>query len=398
MVAMSLFSRTADLPGLTATLRDCTSEGKGFKRLSKGEVALIDAPDLGRALAQRLADAEPAAVINLAQFTTGAVPNCGPQILLDGGALLVEGVGAEARENIRDGKKIRLTDDGQLYNGDKLIGSGAVVSASQADANFADAQQNLVDHMEAFFGNTIQFIHFESPLLIDGLGIPETGMNFRDRKVLVLSPGLGHRAELKRLRNFIREYNPVLIGVDSAADTLVEAGYKPDLIVGDPSNIGTDALRSGARVVLPAAPDGHAPGLERIQDLGIGAMTFPAASESATDLALLLAEYHEASTIVSAGAHLDLHDVFAGTAEATPSALLTRTKLGGKLVEGSTIADLYTVRSSGAASWLWALLGILVAIAVILAIAGTAGNGGFVDNLIDTWNNIALSFQSLFKK
>lgn len=396
-MAMSLFSRNADLPGLTATLRDCTPEGKGFKRLSAGDIALVDAPDLGRALAQKLADASPAAVVNLAQFTTGSVPNFGPQILLDSGITLVEGVGSEIREQTKDGKKVRLTDDGQIFAGDRAIGSGTVVSAAQAEHSFASAQQNLVDHMEAFFGNTIQFIHSESPLLIDGLGVPETGMNFEDRKVVVLSPGVGHRAELKKLRNFIREYQPVLIGVESAADTLVEAGYKPDLIVGDPSNIGNDALRSGARVVLPAAPDGHARGLERIQDLGIGAMTFPAASESATDLALLLADYHGAQLVVSAGSSLALNDIFAGHSDATPSALLTRSKLGGKLVDSRAISDLYTVKSSGSASWLWALLGILVALAVIIAIAGTSGNGDFVSNLIDTWNNIALSFQGLFK-
>ncbi|MDU0477628.1 putative cytokinetic ring protein SteA [Staphylococcus chromogenes] len=394
---MSLFSRNSDLPGSTATLRDCTPEGKGFKRLGVGDIALIDAPDLGRALAQKLADAKPRAVVNLAQFTTGAMPNFGPQILLDSQIMLVEGVGSELREHIKDGKKVRITDDGQLFLGERAIGSGNVVTAASAEQSFSNAQQNLVDHMEAFFGNTIQFIHSESPLLIDGLGVPETGLDFSGRKVVVLSPGIGHRAELKNLRNFIREYEPILIGVESAADTLVEAGYKPDLIVGNPANIGNDALRSGARVVLPAAPDGHAKGLERIQDLGIGAMTFPAASESATDLALLLADYHEAQLVVSAGSSLALGDIFRGGHDATPSALLTRSKLGGKLVDGKAISDLYTVRTGSSLSWLWALLGVLVALAVIIGIAGTAGDGSFVNNLIDTWNNIALSFQNLFK-
>ncbi|MEJ6014521.1 putative cytokinetic ring protein SteA [Corynebacterium sp. H127] len=397
MRRMSLFSRNSDLPGLTATLRDVTHGGKGLKRLAAGDIALIDAPDVGRAFAQQLADKKPAAIINIAQFTTGTMPNFGPQILLDAGIMLVENVGESIREGIKDGKKARVTDDGQVFVGERSVANGTVVTPALAEAAFGDAQQSLVDHMEAFFGNTIQFLHSESPLLIDGLGIPETGVNMAGRKVLVLSPGQGHRDQLKRLRNFIREYEPVLIGVDGAADTLVESGYTPSLIVGDPSNIGNDALRSGARVVLPAAPDGHAPGLERIQDLGIGAMTFPAASNSATDLALLLADYHEADIIVAAGSKLDLAEIFAGHAYATPSALLTRTKLGGKLVDGDTISDLYTVKPTGGGGWIWAMLGILAALAVIIAIAGLSGDGAFVDNLIDTWNNIALAFQGLFK-
>jgi uncharacterized membrane-anchored protein len=251
--------------------------------------------------------------------------------------------------------------------------------------------------MEAFFGNTIQFIHSEGPLLIDGLGIPDTGADINGRKALVVSPGPEHRNEVKLLRNFIREYDPVIIGVDAAADTLLELGYKPDLIVGNPAGIGADTLRSGARVVLPADPDGHAAGLERIQDLGVGAMTFPAATDSATDLALLLADYHGAQIIVNAGSPFDLDGVFANDPEATPTAMLTRAKLGKRLVDASAISDLYTVSSGKGLAWLWAILGILVALAAIVLIVGFSGPGTFTDNLIDTWNSIALTFQGWFQ-
>src|SRR5699024_4444713 len=205
-----------------------------------------------------------------------------------------------------------------------------------------------------------------------------------------------HRTKLKELRNFIREYDPVLIGVDGAADTLVELGYKPALIVGNPTGIGADALRSGAHVILPAEPDGHAEGLERIQDLGIGAMTFPAAISSATDLALLLADYHRAEMIINVGAPLDLTAVFARADNSDPASLLTRMKAGTRLVDAEVITNLYTVRTTGGLAWLWALLGILVAAAVVILIAGTSGDGSFTDNLIDTWNSFALTVQGWF--
>lgn len=394
---MSLFSRSADLPGLHAVTRDCSSRGKGFGRLSKGDIAVIDAPDISRPLAQELIEAKPAAVVNTGQFSTGVIPNFGPQMLLDAGILLVEGVGVDIWTTLKDGKKARLTQEGQLFYGEKLIASGSVLDAVRAEAQFVDAQQSLVERMEAYFGNTIQFIHAEAPLLIDGLGVPDTGANLRGKKVLVVSPGPQHRGQVKNLRNFIREYEPVLIGVDSAADTLVELGYKPDYIVGDPSGVGAEALRSGARVILPAEPDGHACGLERIQDLGIGAMTFPTSVDTAMDLALLLADFHGADLIVSCGAHFDLESIFSEREYATPAALLTRVKIGERLVDSEAIEKLYTVRSGGSIAWLWAILGILVAIAVAVVIAGTAGDGSFTQNLIDTWNNIALAFQGLFK-
>ncbi|QGU04523.1 putative cytokinetic ring protein SteA [Corynebacterium comes] len=394
---MSLFSRTAELPGLQGTLRDCTAGGKGQSRLRAGDIAVINTPDISRQEAQRLIDAKPAAVVNVSQFSTGAVPNFGPHMLLESGMLLVEGVGAEIGTSLKDGKKGRITEDGEVHIGDRAIGGGTVVTPQSAETTFTSAQQSLVDRMEAFFGNTIQFIHSEGPLLLDGLGIPDTGTEIRGKKVLVVSPGAEHRNEVKLLRNFIREYEPVIIGVDSAADTLVELGYKPDLIVGNPAGIGADTLRSGARVVLPADPDGHAAGLERIQDLGVGAMTFPAATDSATDLALLLADYHGAKLIVLAGSPFDLDDVFADEASATPAAMLVRSKLGPKLVDANAIVGLYNMGSGKGVGWLWAVLGILVALAVIVLVVGLAGPGSFTDNLIDTWNSIALTFQGWFR-
>lgn len=395
MVPMSLFSRSSELPGFVGVAHDCQLSGKGFKKLNSGDIAVIDAQDISRAFAEKLIAAKPAAVINAARFSSGSVPNFGPQMMLDEGITLIEGVGAEIWSGFKDGKKLRITEEGGVYSGNKMVAAGTVVDSESADKRFGEAQQSLVDHMEAYFGNTIQFIHSESPLLIDGLGIPDSGELLRGKKVLVVSPGIGHRGQIKDLRNFIREYNPAIIGVAGAADTLVELGYKPDLIVGDPADIGNEALRSGARVILPADPDGHATGLERIQDLGVGAMTFPAAVESSTDLALLLSEYHGAEMIINAGAPLDLDAIFEGKEEASPAALLARTKLGPKLVDASAISNLYTVRTASGLGWLWALLGILVALAVVVVIAGTSGDGAFSQNLVDTWNNFINWFQSL---
>ena len=150
-----------------------------------------------------------------------------------------------------------------------------------------EAKSGLVAHLEAFAGNTIEFIRSESPLLIDGIGIPDIDIDLNRRHVVIVAEEPSAADDLKALKPFIKEYQPVLVGVGTGADVLRKAGYRPQLIVGDPDRISAEALRCGAQVVLPADADGHAAGLERIQDLGVGAMTFPAAG-SAADLALLL--------------------------------------------------------------------------------------------------------------
>ncbi|AGP30683.1 putative cytokinetic ring protein SteA [Corynebacterium terpenotabidum] len=392
-----IFSRTDETPGIHGHTRDCTG-AKGsstLAKLGKGDIVVVDAPDINRTLAQKLIDAHVGGVVNTGAFTTGNVPNFGPQMLLDADITLVENVDPELPGKVKNGKKGRL-NDGKVYYGDRSIGQGEVLDEETARTRFLDAREALIDHMEALSGNTAEFVSTEAPLLIDGLGIPDLDVDMDDRKVLVVSPDPQLEEKLKSLRYFIREYDPVMIGVDQAVDELIGHGYRPAVIIGDPDLISSDNLRSGAAVILPADPDGHAAGLERIQDLGVGAMTFPAATGDATDLALLLAEYHGASMVVNLGPTLDLDRVFdTAAAPGTPSAMLSRLRVGNRLVDSTAVAELYRVSRSGG-GWLWAILGILAAVVVIVLIAGLSGSDGFVDNLIDSWNNIALKFQDLF--
>ena len=149
------------------------------------------------------------------------------------------------------------------------------------------------------------------------------------------------------------------------ADVLRKAGDRPQLIVGDPDKISAETLRCGAQVVLPADADGHAAGLERIQDLGVGAMTFPAAG-SAADLALLLCDHHGASLIVTVGHTASIEEFFdRSRQQSNPSTFLTRLKVGDKLVDAKAVATLYRSRVSGGAI---ALLVLAMLIAVIVAL------------------------------
>lgn len=382
---------------INGTLRDCTAQGKGIGRLSEGDIAFVDAPDMTRRFAELLVAAKPAAVVNVARFTTGLIPNYGPHVLLDAGIPLYEAAGSSVRGVVKDGKKASVSPTGEVMMGKKLIGQASAVSREDVDATFADAQQALVDNMEAYFGNTIQFIHSEAPLLIDGVGSPELGDTMAERKVLVVSQSEDLRERLDGLKLFIREYTPVIIGVGAAADTLTKLGYDMDFIVGDPTDISNEALRGDAKVILPAETDGFAPGLERIQDLGVGAMTFPAATDSPTDLAILLAVFHDAEMVITVGQPVELDSIFADAAAAEPAALLTRLKAGRKLVDSTVIEHLYdTNTGGGGVAWAWAILGLLVAAATVVLIVGLGGSETFTTNLVDTWNRIALEFQSWF--
>ena len=184
-----------------------------------------------------------------------------------------------------------------------------------------------------------------------------------------MRPGTDTASVLRRLRTFIREYRPVLVGVGAGADTLVAAKYRPDLVLADPSEVSNEALTSGADVVVPAFADGHAPGLHRVQDLGASAVTFPSMANP-EDLALLLAHHHGAQMIVTVGLSATMAEFLdRGRSGSNASTFLTRLQTGGSVVDGELIASMYRGRTM-VGPVLLLVLAALVAVAVALLVSG----------------------------
>ncbi|RJO75565.1 thiamine pyrophosphokinase [Nocardia panacis] len=373
MKMLGLLSRNTEaLPGVAGPARVDRNTRRLLRRVGPGDIVVLDEMDLDRVTADRLVEAGVAAVVNTSPSISGRYPNLGPEVLAANGIVLLDTVSSDAFSKIKDGAKVRL-DEGVVY-ADKLtkkepevLVEGIVLTDSAIAERMIEARNGLADHLEAFAGNTIEFIRTESALLIDGIGVPELDLEMKHRQVVVVADGPDHADDLKRLKPFIKEYAPIMVGVGRGADTLMKQGYKPDLIVGDPDEITTATLKSGAEMILPADTDGHARGLERIQDLGIGATTFPS-SGAAADLALLLAHHHGAALIVTVGAAASLDDFFdRGRRDSNPATFLTRLKLGTKLMDAKAVATLYRNRMSGAAVALVVLAALVAVIVVLLA-------------------------------
>lgn len=392
MKMSSLLSRnTSSRPGLVGTAVVDRDTERLLRRVGPGDIVVLDARDLDRMTADVLVDAGVAAVINASRSISGRYPNQGPEVLVAHGVRLIDDTGPEVFKKVKDGARVRV-HNGAVYSGDRRL----IVGVERTDEEISDlmheAKSGLVEHLEAFAGNTIEFIRSESPLLIDGIGIPDIDVDLNRRHVVVVGEEDAAADDLKSLKPFIKEYQPVLVGVGAGADVLRKNGYRPQLIVGDPDKMTADVLRCGAQVVLPADADGHAPGLERIQDLGVGAMTFPAAG-SAMDLALLLADHHGAALIVTAGHSATIEEFFDRTrAQSNPSTFLTRLKVGQKLVDAKAVATLYRNRISGGAI---AMLVLAMLIAIIVALWVSRADQPVLDWIAMYWNRFLVWAQGL---
>jgi len=371
---------TQTRPGITGIARVDRRTDDLLRRIGPGDIVILDQVDLDRATADALVDADVTGVVNASPSISGRFPNLGPEIVVGAGIALLDGVGPEVLRVVKEGCKVRLHEGG-VFVGDKEVGRGAVQTVETIADLLIEAKAGLSAQLEAFSANTIEFLRRERTLILDGVGVPELRAPIYRNQVLVVAPGRDHLEDLKRLKRYIAEHRPVLVGVDGGADSLHQLGYRPNVIVGDPDGLSTETLRSGAEVVVPAHMDGHAPGLERVQDLGIGAVTFPA-SGNPEDLALLLADTHGADLVVTVGFQATLHEFLdRGRSGSNPSTILTRLKLGSKVVDGKAVATLHRSRVSlGAVVVL--VLAALVAVAVGLAVSGVGG--AYVDWLVHT--------------
>ena len=394
MAAMKLapLRRRGDAaPGVTGVARLDRQTLRLAGRLNHGDIAIIDQVDLDRVAAEALVVAKPAAIINAQPSISGRYPNLGPQLIVAHDILLLDNVGAEIFAAVKEGTKVRI-DGHSVFVGDAVVVTGTLQNPETVKASMSEAKSGLASQLEAFAVNTAEFMSRERRLLLDGEGIPDIKTRFAGRHAVIVVRGHDHQRDLRSLRHYIREYKPVLVGVDGGADALLEAGLEPNLIIGDMDAVSDAALATGAEVVVHAYPDGRAPGLARVQDLGIDAITFPTSGTS-EDAAMLLADNNGADLVVAVGSHATLTEFLDRGRSGMASSFLTRLRLGSKVMDASGVARLYRNRISGAALL---LLVIAAVVAIVAALAVSDTGRDYLGSLHHDWNNVVDWIQDKF--
>ncbi|HTT93287.1 MAG TPA: putative cytokinetic ring protein SteA [Solirubrobacterales bacterium] len=315
------------------------------KRLHPGEIAVIDHVNVDRIAAEELIACGVAGVLNASPSSDGKYPNAGPLMLARAGIRLIDAPDAPVFDLVRDGQQLTLEGDGAVMAGAEEVLRGRVLGVSDLEHQLA-AQRARIDAVLAEFAeNTVEHVRQETDILTGAIDFPPTRVSFRDRHVLIVVRGEHHRRDLKALRTYIRNVRPLIVAVDGGADGVLEAGLRPDMILGDMDSASDAALGCGAELVVHAYPDGRAPGRERLQEMGLDHKVVPAAGTS-EDVAMLMAHEKGADLIVSVGAHFNLIEFLDRKRGGMSSTFLTRLRIGEKLVDAKGVSRLYRPSST----------------------------------------------------
>jgi uncharacterized membrane-anchored protein len=334
------------------------------KRLAPGDVAVIDHVNIDRIAAEELIATGVGVVINASPSSNGQYPNAGPLLLAQAGVRLIDVEEGDPFELLADGNRVTIAGGVVLGGGRELL-RGRSLEVEELEHQRGEQLQRVDEALAEFAENTVAHVRGETDLLTGSVEFPPTRASFRDRHVLIVVRGDRHRRDLKALRAYIRDVRPIVVAVDGGADGVLEAGMKPDVILGDMDSAGDAALCCGAELIVHAYPDGRSPGRQRLLDLGLDHTLLPAAGTS-EDVAMLMAYEKGATLIVSVGAHFNLIEFLDRKRGGMSSTFLTRLRIGEKLVDAKGVSRLYNPSSPfGPLVLFLAAFAILLAIVVI---------------------------------
>jgi uncharacterized membrane-anchored protein len=334
------------------------------RRLGPDDIAIIDHRDLDRVSAEELLATNVRVVVNVAPSVSGRYPNAGPLELVRGGVRLIDVNGdSDLFEEVRDGEPLVVRGSSLFRNGTRLA-AGRTLTESELEEMLDEQRGRVTEALESFAENTLHYLRDEAKLLAEGVRLPQVKTRFRDRHALVVARGPGMKRDLRIVRPYIRDFRPVLVGVDGGADALLEAGYQPDIIVGDMDSVSDRALESGAELVVHAYPDGTAPGRARIDGLGLPSAMLPSPGIS-EDVAILLAHEKGAELIVAVGTHFNLIEFLERNRAGMSSTFFTRLKVGDKLVDARGVSTLFRGRAGLGPMLLFAFGGLAALVAAV---------------------------------
>ena len=274
---------------------------KLIQRLQPYEIAIISHNGIDKLAAQGLIEARCKLVLNADLSLSPDYPNEGPLMLIKAGIPIIDNLGPEIM-SIPEGSEVEVIGD-TVYVNETFVARGEQLDEKKVRAAMEVAKSRLGEVLTSFVDNTLSYARNEIGLVAQKVPVP-----------------------------------PI--------QTELEFGYRPDIVIGDMDSVSDAALREAKEIIVHAYTNGEAPGLKRIKEMGLSAVTLPLSGTS-EDAAMLLAYEKGASLIVAVGTHSNVLDFLEKGRRGMGSTFLVRLKVGSILVDAKGVSRLYRSRVKG---------------------------------------------------
>ena len=375
--------------GVVGTLR-LARRDDDVATLGQGDIVVVGHPDLDDRQAQALLDRRVAVVLNADRSSSGRSPNTGPLMLAKAGVVLIDVTSEDIWSRLKDGEIVRI-EDGHVLRDDVVVASGIELDEQRTASDLQAARDGLATRLDSLAANATDHIHREHAMLMSGAQVPRLRTKVKGRAVVVVSRAYDDVADLKRLRRYIREHDPVLIGAGPGADVLLTAGLTPGIVVGALDHISDAAIKKSGEVVVTTS-SGMVDGPERLERHGKEIVTF-VSTGSDDDLAILLADTNDAAVIVHVGAPSSLPQLLERPPAEAARMFVARLRAGAKIVDARSVQHFSSQRHA-----VWPVLLLLLAgvVAVGAAVGITPVGQDWFDSIGDQLTDLGSWIKGLF--
>lgn len=330
-------------------------------RLEPAEIAVIDAADLDRSSALSLLAKRPLAVLNVASSTTGRRPSFGAQLLVENGVAVVDDLGSDLML-LGEGEQVEIRGS-EIYRGEQLIAAGKARLLGELQAEKGSGRNRLNASVEGLAQGAALLWQRESGTFLEGEGVPSIKVSKGVSSALVIAPAYDFKRRSKKFKSMVADFSPIVIVADEAANQIAGIKRKPDVLVGDMSNVSEKILRSGAQIVLLERPDGSVAGLDRVTNYGLNYSVMPT-SASSVDAAILLADKNGLQNIITLGVPNGIEEFLGQNGSEVVGGFFVRLQAERKIVPLEVALRLYRPQISN-----WQLFFLFLACLLAMGVA-----------------------------
>ncbi|WP_100404743.1 putative cytokinetic ring protein SteA [Bacillus solitudinis] len=239
------------------------------------------------------------------------------------------------------GNELYVKIEGQF----SLFASIQLYNDAMVHSLLREAKQAYPKQLTSFVDNTIEYVKKECAYFTEEPELPESMKMLTGQEVLIVARSPHYEKDIEAVRSRLRRKNIRIIAIDGAADGLLKNNLVPDFIIGDMDSISTQSLTCGAMILCHQHINGHCPGKERLDRLGIeaGTITFVGTSE---DVAIHAAFWSGSSHLYLIGCRIGIHEFLEKGRSGMGASLLNRIQAGERLTDLKGIHRLSTQKRS----------------------------------------------------